>query len=147
MTQRIIFYLAISLMSIGSVAFAVDAMVVTDEERILTFIETVTGEVRADRIDAALHYVDPVRQPVEITIGEQRDTYSAAQSLNLTTRTREALEPMLGKQIRLIQHHLQIDNDRVHVTLRAATPSGAFNVFFTLARHGDGWLIQRMRLS
>ena len=131
---------------VGSVAVVADALVVTDQERLESFVDAVTGEVATRRIDAALGYVDPARVPVEVMVGSDASFYDEGHEVDLAERTRDTLAPFAGDDVRLLQKAIEIEGDRALVALRISTREGTADVQFRMVRRGDGWLVSRVRV-
>lgn len=144
--SRILIQSTVLVLLIGSVAVVADALVVTDQERLEAFVDSVTGEVETRRIDAALSYVDTARVPVEITVGEEYRTYDEGQEVDLAERARRTLAPFTGQDVRVLQKAIEIDGERALVALRIGTREGTANLQFRLVRRGDGWLVSRVRV-
>jgi hypothetical protein len=136
----------IVLFVVGSVVVVADALVVTDEERLDAFVDSVTGEVETRRIDAALGYVDISRVPVEVLVGDETDYYEEGREVDLAERARQTLAPFQGDDVRLLQKSIEIDGERALVALRIGTRGGTANVQFRMVRRGDGWLVSRVRV-
>lgn len=142
------FYLfSIGLVLLG-VVFAADALVVTDTERLETFVEAMTGEVSDQRVEAGLHYLRPDVEPVQLRIGTQLETFEAGMQSELGQRIRDALATLQGAKVTLIQKAIELHGTQARVALRARLSSAeAFNLLFVLVRHGESWTVRSVRIS
>lgn len=146
MSRKLLIYTTVIGLLVGGIAAIADALVTTESERLDAFVDAVTGEVESRRIDDALDYADPSREPVELVIGDRVETFEEGQEVDLAERARDTLAPFTGEEVRLLQRHVEIDQDQAEVALRLHTPDGIVNVQFRLRRHGDGWLVHRVRV-
>ena len=71
-------------------AVVVDAVVVTDRERMAEFIDSVTGDVSDSRIDGALRYADPTEVPIELIHEGRRRKYGDRNAERLKPDARKA---------------------------------------------------------
>ena len=138
--------LVLAVIVSGLGALALDWVIVTDQERIEEFVEAVTGEVRGDRIDKALEYVDVPRQSVEIVVDNQVRFYEGNVNTAVAEEARQTLAPFAGDNVRLLQDSIEVEEDHARVALRASTPEGVLDVQFRLIRHDDQWLVSRVRV-
>ena len=121
-------------------------LVVTDGERLEAFADSVTGEVSASRIDAALSYADPSRIPVEVLVADDFEVFGEDQEVDLADRAHDTLAPLEGDDARLLSRTIEIQGDDAHVALRIGTAEGTIDAQFRLVRRGDGWLVTRVRV-
>lgn len=124
--------------------WVLDAMVVTDAERLEAFAEAVTGPVTAERIDAALGWVEPATEPVEIRYFGRSDYYE--EMAPLRERAHEALRFLQGDSLRTLQEGIDVIEDRAVVTLRLLSDRGMVQATFTLRRHGERWLVAEVEI-
>jgi hypothetical protein len=147
MLRRIAIYAFIFVTVVGGIATAADALVLTDEERLEAFTETLDGDVTDQRIDQALDFADPDREPVELIVGRFRALYDEGQGAELAERAHSELAPLAGSGTTLLQRSIHIDGDEALVAVRVRTRGGVIDASFNLTRHGDGWLIRRVRIQ
>jgi hypothetical protein len=133
--------------TILAVYVVTDALFTTEEERIGAFVEAVTGDVAGDRINSALRYTDPDREPVELSVAGHSVFYDEGDTVGLAESAHRYLEPFLGGNVDLLQERIEIDENHAQVNLRLNTDNGLVNVEFKLNRHSDGWLVHRVRAS
>ena len=145
--QRTAFYLLGSLCLVVGISAAADALVVTDHERMEEFVESVTGPVSDARIDGALDYADPTRQSLDVVHERRMERYDTENASSLPQRVREALAPLTGSKLRLIQESISIEDDLARVALRVRTDAGLANAVFDLRRHDDQWLLRRVMVN
>ena len=136
-----------SLSVVVGAAVAVDAIVVTDRERIERFIDSVTGSVSESRIDHALRYADPSRVPIEVVHEGRRRRYGDTNASKLKPDARRALASLEGSRLHLIQESISVDGARARVALRLRTSSGLANTIFDLRRQDEEWLLRRVTVN
>jgi len=147
MLKRTATYGFILLTIVGAIATTVDALVLTDEERLEAFTDKLSGDVTNQRIDEALDFADPDREPVELMSGRFHAYYDDGQGAELAERAHRELAPLTGSEATMLQRSIHIDGNQALVAVRVRTRGGVVDARFDLERHGDGWLIQRVRLQ
>ena len=146
MTKLMVYVGVASALVIGSAALA-DALVVTDKEHLEAFAESVTGPVSSARVDAALKYVDPNETSVEVVAPTRAKLFDDTNSLELPAYAHQALAPLKGNSLQLIQRTVSIDGDDGLVAVRVRTSEGLVNATFKLTRRGKRWLVRRITIS
>lgn len=145
--RRVSIYLLVAIcLGVGAAA-AVDAAVVTDQERMDEFIDSVTGQVSDSRIDGALRYADPSKMPVDLVRDGRARRYNDHNASNLRPDAREALATLEGSKLHLIQRSVALDGERARVALRLRTDAGLANTIFDLRREDDRWLLHRVTVN
>jgi len=144
MKRFILHGLAIGVV-IGGLAAVADALVITDQERIEQLVDSLEGEVRDTTLDDALHFVETDREPVEVRSAEGTRWFEDADA-DLARRAREALRPLRGSDIEVLQRTIEIEGDEAHLALRARTRYGVVDGNVDFVKHGERWLIQRARI-
>lgn len=145
--RKLAFHLVLVSLAVGGVAAAADALVVTDRERLETFAEDVSGELTPERIDRALAYFDPDRQPVEVITPERRERFDEGEGAELAAQVRQALAPYGAREATLLQRAIEERGaDDARVALRLRTPEGVVDATFDLRKHGERWFVRRARL-
>lgn len=139
--------LLVALALVVGTAVVVDALVVTDRERMAEFIDSVTGEVSDSRIDGALRYADPSEVPIELIHEGRRRKYGDRNAARLKPDARKALASIEGSHLRLIQESVSVDGERARVALRLRTSEGLANTVFDLRRKDDTWLLRRVTVN
>lgn len=140
-------YIAAALVLMAGISAVADAIVVTDEERMEEFVDSVTGRVSNKRIDSALLYAEPTQQSVEVIYNGRLDRFDGRNADRLRSEAREVLAPLEGSNLRLIQESIQVDGTRARVAVRVRTSEGLANAVFDLRRHDDRWLLRRVTVS
>jgi hypothetical protein len=125
-----------------------DALIVTDEERIETLVDLIQTEIDPTVVDALLAWTDPALQPVEVyALGQQR-VYDSTNADELVERGRDALRPYHGQQLTAWQSSIDVEQDDATVTLKLrSSQQGFFNLEIRLRRHGDDWLVSYVRVG
>lgn len=144
MKRFILHGLAIGVV-IGGLAAVADALVITDQERIEQLVDSLEGEVRDTTLDDALHFVETDREPVEVRSAEGTRWFEDADA-DLARRAREALRPLRGSDIEVLQRTIEIEGAEAHLALRARTRYGVVDGNVDFVKHGERWLIQRARI-
>lgn len=137
--------LAGGLAAAAAVAAAVDALVVTERERVEAFAEAVTGVVDAGRIAGALRYADPDRQPVEVTAFEGTEAYGPGQREALGRRVRAGLRGFEGQRFRTLRRSINVGQGSASVSVQVLSEHGMTQADFVLRRHGRDWLVETAR--
>jgi len=136
-----------SLSIVVGAAVVVDAIVVTDRERMAEFIDSVTGDVSESRIDGALRYADPSELAIELVHQGQRRKYGNRNANRLKPDARRALASLEGSHLRLIQESVSVDGESARIALRLRTSEGLANTVFDLRRKNDHWLLRRVTVN
>ncbi len=132
---------------LGLCAAGVDAAIVTDEERLEEFVDSFEGKIDDARLDGALAYMDPVRQPIEISLAGETLRFDDGDQQELAAIAREGLGPLFGSDVRLVQDAIELEGDWARVAIRASTREGMVNAQFRLQRHEEGWLVSRVSVN
>jgi hypothetical protein len=127
------------------VLIAYDALVVTDEERLEAFVDSVHGEVTSERIDEALSHCDPSIEPVEVQVFGDTTLYT--DSSELESRARESLRRFSGDDLRVMTSSVRVEDGRGNIRLRLLSSRGMMRVDFTLVAHGERWLVSKVMVS
>ncbi len=144
--RKLAFHLLIALVAVGGVAAVADALVVTDEERLETFAEDLSGDILPERIDAALGYFDPDRQPVEVVTDGQRLFFAEGEGADLAAEVRAVLAPHGQQEATLLQRAIELRDDDARVALRLRTSEDVVDATFDLRKHGERWFVRRVRV-
>ncbi|MCA9600470.1 MAG: hypothetical protein R3A78_14200 [Polyangiales bacterium] len=121
-----------------------DVLVVTDEERIEAFVETITGTVDEDHIAAALAYFDPARVTIDVEVLGRGRVYSDAAQFR--SDMRRAVSILQGDHLRALGEHIEVTGDTATVTMRLVTQRGIRDTEFRLVKRGEDWLVSRVRV-
>lgn len=122
-----------------------DAMVETDEERVVAIADVLLRDRAETRVDGLLAWSDPSRQPVYVTLGRDRSRVDDSADL------RDALHDALGafdtdEAVELVQREVEVSGETASVTLRARAEGEPVDVTITLRREGQGYLISGVRV-
>ena len=146
MVRSLLYYGVIGAVALAGVLVAVDAIVVTDQERLEGFVDGVTGDVSGDRIDNALSWTNLDAEPVEVVVGDQPRLYAEGEEVDLAEDAREVLAPLEGESVRLLQDAIEIQGTSARVALRVSTSEGVCDVQYLMRKHGEDWLVTRVRV-
>lgn len=145
MTLRVrLALLAAALAVVAVVAYR--SLAVTDRDRIERFTEAVSGEVTPARVEAALRYVDPDRQPVEVSAYESTESHGAGQRDALRERVRARLRPFEGRTFRVLRRSITVSGRSASVSMQLFSSEGAPLAEYVLQKHGDDWLVETARV-
>jgi len=123
-----------------------DALIVTEEERIQVFLEAVTGEVTSEKINTALEWVDTDRQPVEVHVMGRSDLYEDDETLH--ERARESMRRFMGQDLRILGESITVEDDRATMRVRVINSQlGIVNAEFDLRKREDVWLVSHVRVT
>lgn len=136
----------IGLAAVVAAIAASRSLVVTDRDRVDRFVDAVSGEVTPARIDAALRYVDPDRQPVEITAYEATESFGPGEGEALRRRVRERLRAASGTRFRVLRKSVTMGARSASVSMQLYSSEGAPSAEYVLRKHGDDWLVETARL-
>ena len=142
--RRICIHLLATLTIVVVAAVAMDAIVVTDRERMDEFVDSVTGRVSGTRIDNALRYADPSKVTMELVHEGRRRRYTDRNAADLKPDARRALASLEGTRLHLIQESISLQDERARIALRLRTDAGLANTIFDLRRENDQWLLRRV---
>jgi len=146
MFRSLLYYGVIAAVGIAGVVVVADAVVTTDQERLESFVDGVTGDVRAERITHALSWTDLASEPVEVVAGDEPRRYEEGEEGDLDADAREILAPIEGESVRLLQDAIEIDGTSARVALRVSTSDGVCDVQYLMRKHGDEWVVTRVRV-
>ncbi len=140
---------ALALAALAGAFVLWDVLVVTDEERLEALVDDATGTLSATGIERArARWVDPSRQPFELSALGESTLYDEEDEEALNERTRQAIATLSGSDVRRVSSSIEVDGDQAIVTLRALSDlQGMVSVEWTLHRHGNDWLVARMWIS
>lgn len=143
MSRTTLLTAAVLAVCIGGVVAVADALVITDEERLETFVEALTGEVSPERIDDALSYVNTDRVTLTLRSPNGTEVFEEGDGAALANLARRELASLEGSDATLIQDTIDIDGDRATVTIRARTRMGLVDANLQLEKVADRWLLTR----
>ncbi len=142
-TQHIVALAALALI-VAVVAYR--SLAVTDRDRVERFTDAVSGEVTPERVAAAMRYVDPDRQPVEVTAYESTESYGAGQRDALRQRIRERLGPVSGARFRVLRRSITMSPQSASVSMQLYSSEAMPTAEYVLRKHGDDWLVETARV-
>lgn len=130
-------------------ALLYDALVLSDEERLEELVAAVSGPVTAARITSARErWIDLERQPFEVSALGRVALYRSGDDAALDERASDAARTLAGSRLRTLTRGIAIDGDRAVVSMRVLDDrSGMAQLEWTLERHGDDWLLARLRVQ
>lgn len=142
MPPRFVIYSVIATLMIGAVAFAADALFVSDREQLEELADTL-ADSDGDPVDAVLRWTDLSRAPVSVIGAWGEERFEEQDDYALAERIAEALEPLAGGE--LVQSSVDVRGDRGTVALRMRSGGEVHDTTLGLARSGQGWLVTDVR--
>ena len=131
---------------VSSLALVVDALVITDEERLDMFVDGLTDTRTEARSTRRLATSIPAGFRSRSMVGDESAFYGDGDEVDLAEHTREALSSLAHGEAELVQKTIDIEGDQARVAVRVSTDDGMVNAQFRFVRRGDGWLVSRMRV-
>jgi hypothetical protein len=132
---------------LGALLWALLALLGSPEEGGLDgFVEVVTGTLAPEDVARGLTWVDPRRQPLEVTAHGMGKLYDDRNADALVPDARRALAPYLGDDVRALRQSVREEGDVGHIDLQLLTGRGMVEASFRFRRHGDRWLMERARV-
>ncbi len=141
---RIVLYTLLVSVFIGGAATVADAMVITDEEKLQTFLDEVTRSGGGDRVGSALHFADPNREPVAVAVAGGVQHFEEGQEVELEGALRDALDAFGAAELEPVQQDVELSGEEARVAVRVRTDAGLTDAQFELRRHEDRWLLRRV---
>ena len=117
-----------------------DFLVVTDEEKIEAFAETISGELNLDRIDEAMNYVRPELQPLTVTSPCGEQVYENVSEVR--SAAHKALSRFYGEHLRMMGEEIHVEERAARLSLRVVTMRGIRDADFRFAKlDGENWVL------
>lgn len=138
--------LLIVVLSLGGVAVAADAFVVTQREQLDGFVDDATREPLEGRLDGVLGHIDPDVVACKLQQSGQIREFGSGERAELADAVRAALNVFDGHEQRLLQHAERIDGDRARVTARMADSGYEQTVIYDLVRRDERWFVRTLRI-
>ena len=138
--------LLISALSLSGVAVAADALVTSQREELDGFLDDVTRENLALRVDGALAHINPSSVAVRLQADGRAQRFEAGESGELAESLRQALGVFDSGKQKLLQHAVHVDAGRATVTTRIGDASYEQTVIYDLVRSEERWLIRSVRV-
>ena len=139
-------WIALAALALVVALVAYRSLAVTDRDRVERFAEAVSGEVTPARVDAAMRYVDPDRQPVEVTAYESTESYGPGQRDALRTMVRERLRAASGARFRVLRRSITMGPRSASVSMQLYSSEAMPTTEYVLRKHGDDWLVETARV-
>lgn len=144
MLRRILLPFLVVFLLVSAVAAVADALVVTEQERLVQLANAVTEEDAGRRVDQLLRHVAPEREPLEITVAGHRREFAEGQEVDAAEVLRAALHFVEQGDLRSVQQTINLTGDSSVVALRLESGGEMHDVTAFLARHDDRWLARRI---
>lgn len=136
----------VGLFSLGT-ALVVDALTLTERERLETFVEDLIGNTPDERLGAALRLTDLRREPLELVDRGRRLSFGGGEDAKVSRELHRALEALTVGELDVVQKAIELEGERARVGVRVRTSEGFVNVLFHLNKHEDDWLLRRVAVS
>ena len=125
--------------------FAIERLIVTEEERLEVFVKDVTGRIESEKIDRALAWTDASRLPIELTI--RGSTWRFEQQTELSREAHSKLAPFDGERLSLLSSHIELKDHSAAVTVDTFSRHGRNTVVYDLRKIGDRWLVSAVNVQ
>lgn len=125
----------------------VDALFVTDEERLEAFVDEVTSAEPGDRIAVVLEHADADRVPVSVRDADARHTYGEGESPELSDRLHRVLRDVDSDSAQVVQGAVDFEGERGTAIMRVDVDREKQNLYFEFVKRGDGWLLEGVRIA
>ncbi len=122
-----------------------DILVVTDQERVEAFADTVTSEVSPENIEKALAHVDPALQPVLIEVRGESLRFDQSQE-HFAAMARSRLRSFEGTKQHVLRKNVEVKGLSATVATETFSRRGRVSVDWELRKRGDAWLVNRMSI-
>lgn len=140
--------IAIAAAAVGVVAAAVaaDWLIVTDEERLEDFVDAVTGRIDHERIDRALGWTDPAKQPLELTFRGHSLLFDQENAGDLRPKAYTHLSAYQGERLNLMHKSIEVQGAQARVMVDTLSRRGRTTVDFDLRKLDDRWVVSSVRV-
>lgn len=145
MRPRFVLYAIVATLLIGGVAFAADALVVSDREQLEQLADDLTMGDADERIDAVLRWTDPSRAPITLTQDRDVARFGEEDDYALGEQVGDALAPFATDDLEVVQRSVRVDGDRGTVAVRVRADGELHDATLRLERSGQGWLVTDVR--
>lgn len=149
MRRRTIGWVSLLAILLVGGAVAVDALIETEEERVLALADDLAGPVTAASLRArAARWVDLDRAPLELSALGTSSLYEAGDETELFERADRGLRQAYGGDVRVLSSRADVDDDRARLTTQLIVPRvGMCRGTWDLERHDDDWLVVRIAIT
>jgi hypothetical protein len=146
MHRRFVVYALFATLAIGGIAFAADALVVSDVEQVEHIADVMTEGSDVDRADALSSWVDLTREEVIVSRGSETERYGERNDFALSETLTDGLSSLGEGEVDVIQRSVEVDGDRATIALRTRGAGELCDTTIELHRNGQGWLVSRVRI-
>jgi len=138
--------LAGALLFIVGALFAVDALIVTDEEKVREFAEAVSSPVDDSYFSTLERWIDLGACTLEVVVRGQSRLYTGDDIETLRRDARRGLSFLQGSEIRTLSRSLEIEADQAALQLRLFTSQGVREASFRMRRNDESWVVERVHV-
>lgn len=142
---KFVFWVLVTSALCGGVAFAADALVETDEEHIEALGDALTGPRPDARVDDLLSWIDPGRVPLVVRAGGHTTRFDEGGD-DPGQAVREALAPLRGEGVELVQRSIAVEGDEARLSTRVRVSGGLLDVDLAMQRDGQGFWVREVRV-
>jgi hypothetical protein len=132
---------------LGGGAVVVDALILTDGERLEAFVDEVSSAPPGERIAVVLDHTDADRVPVSVLESGARRTYGEGQSPELSDRLHRILREVDSESARVVDGAIDFEGARGTAIMRVDVDREKQNLYFEFVKRGDGWLLEGVRVA
>ena len=126
--------------------FTLDALIVTDEERVREFAEAVASPVDDRYWERIERWIDLETTTLEVVVRGQSRLYDNDERDALRRDARRGLAFLQGTEIRTLSRSLEIQDDRSSVQMRLFTGQGVREVTVRMRKNDESWVVERVHV-
>ena len=126
--------------------FTLDALIVTDEERVREFAEAVASPVDDRYWERIERWIDLETTTLEVVVRGQSRLYGNDERDALRRDARRGLAFLQGTEIRTLSRSLEIQDDRSSVQMRLFTGQGVREVTVRMRKNDESWVVERVHV-
>jgi hypothetical protein len=137
-------FAAASLLLLGGLARAADALWHSDAEVIEDFVSGF--EKTKNPAKHALVFVDVSRVPLDIVQGDVHALLNEEREWELPDMADRAFAPFAKEGAKVVEHYIEFRGSDAFVAVRAETPDGEQNGYFTFTDRNGSWFLREVRI-
>lgn len=125
---------------------ALDALIITDEERVREFAEAVASPVDDAYWDRIEPWIDLETTSLEVVVRGESRLYDGDEPEALRRDARRGLAFLQGTEIRTLSRSLEIEDERSVVQMRLFTGRGVREVTVRMRKNDESWVVERVHV-
>ncbi|MGE0787854.1 MAG: hypothetical protein AB7S26_19425 [Sandaracinaceae bacterium] len=144
MSSRLVIYGALVAAIAGGGALMTDLLVESDDERIEELADALADGSGAERV---LRWSDPEVATVSVSDRSARtERFRDGDEADLSDAVHDALSPLDGSNLDVVQRTVRVDGDRALIAMRARADGDTVDATVALARDGQRWLVTSVQV-